>query len=212
MHRIGSWILVFIVTLTCCESVFAQRGWRDDSRDRRRSRDWDRDRWDWGRERYWEYDNHRRPDYVFGKKAYLERLSSDLYQQTNSICWEMHRFYQDNREYRTTYAEMYEVREGAKRIRDLVRESYHRSRHDNDRISRELEKLDRQFHHIDDDIIRWRPNSREAYRGGDLHAKMAICEDTLHDLMEDYGFKRSHTHGGHDRSHGHTRRHDRKYD
>jgi hypothetical protein len=102
---------------------------------------------------------------------------------------------------------MYELREAALRVSELVRGSYHRSRHNEDDIERALYRMDRIFHHIEDDIARWRPNSRDAYRGGDLHAKMEVCEDTLHDLMEDYGIKRHDHDDDHDHDRDQARRH-----
>ena len=166
---------------------------------RRGDNDWRQRKWDWSQERYRGYENNRRPDFVFGRKSYVDRLSFDLYQQTNSICWEMYRFYQDNRGYRSSYAQMYEIRDRSLHINELVRDKYHRSRHDRDDIERELYDMDRLFHQIEDDIVGWRANSRDAYRGGDLRAKMDICEVTLHDLMEDYGIKRrAHEDQNHD--------------
>ena len=52
--------------------------------------------------------------YVFGERAHVPRLTSNLYEQANVICWEMHRHYHHNRDYKATYREMYEIRKAAK--------------------------------------------------------------------------------------------------
>jgi hypothetical protein len=203
MHRSGQWIAALVIGAACCSPAFAQRGdWRDDrTGDWRNDRNDGRNRWDWTQDRYRDYENRRRPNYVFGQQRYLERLSSDLYRQANSICWEMHQYYQSNRDFRVTYAEMYQIRESALRVSGWVRDSNFRRR-ENERIQRELYDMDKLFQHVQRDVRRWRTDYREASRGGDLRFKMETCEDTLHQLMEDYGAK-SRREDRNDRDHDH---------
>jgi hypothetical protein len=127
--------------------------------------------------------------YKFGAKVHVQRLAHEMYDMTNSICWEMHKYYRDNPGFRTTYREAWQMSQDAKEIEDLARRNYHRSPQKDDRIANRLADLDELFHHIESDVRRWRPSTREAYRGGDLKAKMDQCEDILHHLMDDYGIK-----------------------
>ena len=184
MQRFCTLTLVLAVCAAWSSNAVAQHGFRDDGRFRDDSRFRGDDR----------FRNARGPDrvrrsYVFASKSYVEELAKDLYRHANSTCWEMHRHYQRNREYKATYAEMYQIRECAKEIEDLVGQSYHRRRHSEDLIERELSEIDRLFHHIERDVRDWRPDTPLAYRGDNLQDKMQRCEEALHDLMEDYGVK-----------------------
>ncbi|MGE3316095.1 MAG: hypothetical protein AB7O26_13350 [Planctomycetaceae bacterium] len=148
----------------------------------------------WGRTENW------------GKRARTERLAAELYRQANAICWEMNRYYQHNAKYSENYRQMYTIREGAKRIHDMVNDGYHRRRHDkDDRIEFEVRALDNLFHQIDYDVRRWRSSRRDRSRGADLVAQMDEVEDTLHRLMDDYGVdtKFRDGYGRRDRDHDH---------
>ncbi len=126
----------------------------------------------------------------FGKRARAERLAVDLYKQANTICWEMNRYYKQNSRYDENYRQMYQIREGAKRIHDMVNDGYHRRRASKeDRIEADLFAMDNLFHQIDSDVRRWRSNRRDESRGADLVAQMDQVEATLHQFMDDYGVK-----------------------
>lgn len=148
----------------------------------------------------------------FGKRERAERLAVDLYRQANAICWEMNRYYKQNPGYDENYRQMYQIREGAKRIHDMVNDGYHRRRtNKDDRIEADVFAMDNLFHQIDADVRRWRSNRRDRSRGSDLVAQMDEVENTLHQFMDDYGAKTKFPKGydrrdEHDHSDGHEPR------
>lgn len=157
-----------------------------------------------------EGDRRRANDW--GKRFQTERLAAELYRQSNAICWEMIRYYKHNDKYNENYREMYEIREAAKRIHDMVTDGYHRRRFSReDRIEAELKVMDNLFHHIDWDVRRWRSSRRDSSRGADLIAQMDEVERTLHRLMDDYGVD-SKFHKGYPRWEGRDRDRDRDRD
>jgi len=135
-------------------------------------------------------DRHRgHSEYGYGKRAHIEALATDLYKQSSAICWEMHRYYQHNANFKSTYKGMYQIHEGAERIANLSKSGYYRSQHSNDRLAAELHRLDSLFDDIDAEVRRWRSNRRDGSRGRDLAGMMDECEETLDHFMEDYGIR-----------------------
>lgn len=147
------------------------------------------------------------PQYRFGGRSNVDRLATKLYREANDICWEMHRHYRDNRGFTAVYRDMYNIKETAKRIDFLVRG--HRGQHPrlDDKIARELSEMDRQWHDFKADVRHWRPDSKYTPRAA-LHIEIAECQDTLHQLMEDYGVKTKYHRDG-DHGHDHDRGRDR---
>ena len=128
-----------------------------------------------------------RPQYEFGACAQLPQLSAGLYEQANAICWEMHRLYRHNAGFEATYATMYTILQDAKHVQDLVAASQQAPRAgDNDHIATDLHHMDGLFHQVADNVELWRPRY---YRGGSIRllALNQQFEDTLHNLMIDYG-------------------------
>ncbi len=128
----------------------------------------------------------------FGGRSHLDALSADLKYRANAICWEMYRNYRTNPGYRETYREAYKMLQDAKHIYRLVYEDeYHRHHHgQGDRIAAYLADIDSLFHHIEDDIARWRPDHVNPHHpGSELHRLTDQFKQTLEHLMEDYGVR-----------------------
>ncbi|MCA8997020.1 MAG: hypothetical protein KDA80_08540 [Planctomycetaceae bacterium] len=126
----------------------------------------------------------------FGGRHHLDDLAYEMKLQANDVAWEMYRRYQHNPGFSATYAEMHELLRDANHIHDLVHASAHHHFHDVDHIAADLHEIDQLFHHIEDDIVGWRPSFHSHHHHaahGDLFTKMERLEDTLHHLMEDYG-------------------------
>jgi hypothetical protein len=170
MRRLVTQIAAIACCLACGSSAFAQ--FQDRQTDRFQSRA-----------------ERRLETYVFGEKAHVPRLTSNLYKQANVICWEMYRHYNHNQDYKTIYREMYEIRKAAIHIQGLVKEDYYRRTHSDDHIVRDLHEMDKWFHHVETDVHDWRPDVARTSPGGDLHAKMGRLKETLHHVMKDYGMK-----------------------
>jgi hypothetical protein len=102
----------------------------------------------------------------------------------------MYRHYHHNRDYRTVYREMFEVRKAAKHIKTLVKENYYRRQHgDDDHIVRDLHEMDRWFHHVQNDVRNWVPDNPRTYPGRTIQVMMDELELDIHHLMDDYGVK-----------------------
>ena len=123
----------------------------------------------------------------FGARRHLDTLADRLRREANTVCWEMYHNYQHEREYKTTYREMYDILEDAHHIHDLVHDDARRGTNNEDHVVEDLHNLDRLFHHVEEDIERW--TSRNRYHRHDLSEKMERLEVTLHHLMEDYGVR-----------------------
>ena len=157
-------------------------------------------------------DRHRgNYEYGFGKKVHIETLANDLNKQSKAICWELHRYYQQNRNFDDTYKRMFDIYQGSERIATLAKEGYYRTQHADDQLARDLHHLDMTFDRIDAELRTWRANRRDNSRGRDLAAMMEECEDTLDHLMDDYGvhsnFRKEHArYGAHHGDRGHAPR------
>lgn len=127
-----------------------------------------------------------RDNHDFGARRHLDTLSDELYSRANSICWEMHRNYDNNPGYKRAYGKAYEILQNAKRIRTVAHSDRRYIRKD-DTIERELYESDRIFHDLEGDVADWRPDSRR--RGGDLRDDLNQYERTLHHMMSDYGIR-----------------------
>ena len=170
MRRIVTQIAAVACCVACGSSALAQ--YQDRQIDRFRSRA-----------------ERRVEAYVFGEKAHIPRLTSNLYEQANVICWEMYRHYDHNQDYKTVNREMYEIRKAAKHIQNLVKQDDYRRTHSDDHIVRDLHEMDKWFHHVEADVHDWLPDTPRTSPGGDLHAKMDRLKQTLHHVMKDYGVK-----------------------
>jgi len=126
--------------------------------------------------------------YHFAGRSHVETLSQRLYEQANAICWEMHDHYDRNQNYAQVYREMYEIKQLSKDLIEMIRRDGFRSTRMEERISRELRDLDRRFQSFQFDVRNWQPNSRYQPRYG-LASMIYECEDTLHQLMDDYGVR-----------------------
>ena len=205
MQRVGVSILAAAVAATCFSPAFAQRDGRQrdgrhDSRPGDRGGDRPGDRggnqirfpapnrlWDWSRN---SNDSPRsRRTYEFGKRVHTRALADELYQQANTICWEMYQYYQRSPGYQATYGDMYGIQQASSRINRLVRDNYQGSGRDDDRLVRELYTIDEIFHRLEGRVDNWQADRRDADRGGQLRGRLKICTETLHHLMEDYGVK-----------------------
>jgi hypothetical protein len=139
------------------------------------------------------YDYSRQPR--FGARSHLDALSIDLQSRANAICWEMYNNYQRNRGWRETYAEAYKLLQDSKHIRQLVHAAeHHGARNELQHIAADLAEIDELFHHIEEDIARWRParvdpHDHHFHAHPDLRTLVEDYEETLHHLMADYGVK-----------------------
>jgi len=135
------------------------------------------------------------PRREFGGRSQTAKLAEDLVLQANFICVQMNKHYQGNRDYRNTYREMYGVLDDAKQIRDLIKVSSQRGpQRGEDKIEVALHHMDRQFHQIDAELRRWRPENVERNTRGpkqdiQLAGLLDDFEDTLHGMMDDYGVR-----------------------
>lgn len=143
--------------------------------------------------------------YSFAARRHMDELANRLWQDANSICWEMHHNYRHNPGFRETYAEMYRVMKDAQHVHELVHDDYHLGRHSDDHIARDLHEIDQLFHHIEDDIRGWTSSRRFGHGHYDHHdyghyvhghsysdqltRQMRRFESSLHHLMADYGVR-----------------------
>lgn len=150
------------------------------------------------RRRYRYYDSERRRyvSYEYGKRAHVERIANHLAGQANALCWNAHRNYGGNRDFRVTYKEMYNLITGATHITKLIKERYHSTHHESDHIVRDLHAMDKLIDHLRSDVRYWVRNeaagdpTASAPRPGEnesILVQLARLEDTLHHLMRDYG-------------------------
>lgn len=138
-------------------------------------------------------DRHATRQYVFGARTHTVALVDELAQQANQICWEMHNRYQQQRGFRETYAEMYKVFQDARHLQGLVRQNYHRERHNqDDHIARDLDEMESLFLHVAGDVRHWF-SDRRGHPGHPhqeaLPVLMREFERSLQHLMNDYGVR-----------------------
>jgi hypothetical protein len=128
----------------------------------------------------------------------VDELAETVRALANDVCWEMHRNYRQERSFRQTYREAYEMLTTASYIHELVHHNARRSR-----VQQEVSELDALFHHIEEDIATWRRFDIHdpyvaSYHGHDhgqhlgasrLQRLMERMEETLHHLMSDVGYR-----------------------
>jgi hypothetical protein len=117
----------------------------------------------------------------FGGYGHIDDLASQLEQEANLLCLEMHYNYQHNPGYRQTYREAYEILTTARYIHGLEHAG------NRDKIRESIVGLDALFHHVEDDVRHWTRHNHRYLGSGGLPAKLAAVEETLHHLMNDVG-------------------------
>jgi hypothetical protein len=129
---------------------------------------------------------------TYGNRNYSDGLATDLVDGANYICNIMYDGYQRNRNFNEVYRDAYSLVSEAKQIRAAVKDGvYKNPRRDDDRITISLHILDRKFHELEKDLRSMRPdpNPRAPRESAQLAQALDQFEDTLHDMMEDYGIK-----------------------
>ena len=125
----------------------------------------------------------------FGGYAYVDDLSGRLERQVNQLCLDLYYNYRQNSSYRETYREAYQLLETVKYI--------HQKEHQRDRaeVTRRVNDLDKQFHHLQDEVSRWSRQPLRQIGDGGLQNKLETVEATLHHLANDVGVKGAHEEG-----------------
>ena len=126
---------------------------------------------------------------VFGSRVQTELLSNRLSEQVNTICVEMYNNHQTNPRFQEMYREMYSVLQDTQRVRDLVRQGYHRNRNVDDRIERELYDMDRVVSNVEQELRSWRPVDRSPTDREVIPRQLNLVQSTLRELMDDYGVR-----------------------
>lgn len=128
--------------------------------------------------------------YRFGGRQHLDTLAAGLYEHANKICWEMHNRYEGNIEFDEAYAAMYKILQDTKHVYSLIRRDVTVGE-DKDHIAADLHEMDALFHHIEYNVSTWRPTRTFNYHSSNapLALKMKQFEQTLHQLMDDYGVR-----------------------
>lgn len=126
---------------------------------------------------------------VFGSRVQTEILSNRLSEQVNAICLEMYNNHQTNPRFQEMYREMYSVLQDTQRVRDLVRQGYHRNRNADDRIERELYDMDRIVSNVEQELRSWRPVDRNPTDREVIPRQLSLVQSTLRELMDDYGVR-----------------------
>ncbi|APZ90761.1 hypothetical protein [Fuerstiella marisgermanici] len=116
----------------------------------------------------------------------IAQRASDLYSETNAICWEMDRYYKQNTNYTAVYRNIYEIKEVAKKLKAYVQQQNGRASASDSRVVSALHEMDRLFHEFEANVSGWRPSSGYSPRT-QLAAMIRNCETTLHDVMNDHG-------------------------
>lgn len=130
------------------------------------------------------------PQYVFGSRAHLVRLSDLMASQANAAALEMHNYYQGNRGFHSTYRQMYQLLQSSQHIQKLVRENYYRnSARKDDHIANDLWQMDQLFDEVEDSIRGWTSGYQGPRRAEPLRVMLNDFEATLDNLMVDYGVK-----------------------
>lgn len=129
----------------------------------------------------------------FGAYSHVDELALDVMKRSNSLCWEMYRHYRNERGYRQTYRDAYEMLKTAEYIHELI---HHRGRRS--RVASEVEELDSLFHQIKRDVKHWRSYGHgdfhdTYYARGGLNERLRMLEVDLHHLMDDVGYKSKRT-------------------
>lgn len=137
-------------------------------------------------------DNRRRRveprAYEFGGFSHVDDLALRLENLANAWCLDLHSNYSHNRGFRTTYREAYQILEVAKYVHDAEH------RRNREAIQQRLRGLDRQFHHVQEDVRGWSRHQHRQIGGTDMRTKMQLVENTIHHLMYDVGVRHGDEH------------------
>lgn len=135
----------------------------------------------------------RRPVPVeFGSARHLPELAARLEYLANEYCLELHYNYQQNRGFDNVYHDAYDFLQAAKFIR--VKEN----QRDLQAIRRSAQKIDNLFHHIQEDVSRFRRQERRPIGERGLQSKTEVLQSVLHHLLYDLGVKPEHDGDHHD--------------
>ncbi|VAX39147.1 hypothetical protein MNBD_PLANCTO02-639 [hydrothermal vent metagenome] len=136
----------------------------------------------------------------FGGFTQTEDLSGRLLSALKNLRLDLHRNYSENHGFKKIYDETAHVLESAKYIHDA---DHQKDRH---AIQGKLTQLDKQFHHIQNELRDWKQGRRQEDVGRfGLLSKMDQIQVTIHHLMNDSGVKQSREiHGRTDDGHGRT--------
>ena len=126
----------------------------------------------------------------FGGFAHVEDLAGRLDILINELLLDLHYNYSHNHDFRSVYAEGYQLLQNAKFM--------HAAEHVNDRaaIQSKLNGMDSLFHHIQDEVRGWRRDHHRQVGTLGVPSKMDMIESTLHHLMNDAGVRHAQVQGG----------------
>ncbi len=135
----------------------------------------------------------RRPVAVeFGSGRHLPELADRLEFLANEYCLELHYNYQQNRGFDDVYYDAYDFLQAAKFIR--VKEN----QQDREAIRRSAKKIDNLFHHIQEDVSRFKRQERRPIGERGIQSKTEVLQSVLHHLLYDLGVKPEHDEDHHD--------------
>lgn len=122
----------------------------------------------------------------FGGFAQQEDLAGRLEIAANLLCRDMHSNYQHNTGFAGTYREAYE-------IWNTVRYMHEREHAgDHEAVRRQVQNLDRAFHHVQEEIRPWTAHAHRQIGFGGMNEKTSEMEAVLHHLCYDVGVKPEH--------------------
>lgn len=117
----------------------------------------------------------------FGGFSNCDDLTGRFESEANNFCLELYYNYSQNAGFQETYREAYQVLQSAKYI--------HLAEHQSDRleITRHVTEIDRQFHHVQDEVAEMRPQIQRQIAGGNIATKSQSMEAVLHHLAYTVG-------------------------
>lgn len=112
----------------------------------------------------------------FGGFAYWDDLTGRFETEANNFCLDLHYNYSQNPGFQEMYREAYQILQSAKYI--------HAAEHQNDRaeITRRITEIDRQFHHVQEEVGGFQRRQQRQIGDGVIAMKSQSMEAVLHHL------------------------------
>lgn len=117
----------------------------------------------------------------FGGFSNCEDLTGRFEAEANNFCLDLYYNYSQNAGFQETYREAYQVLQSAKYI--------HAAEHQGDRaeITRRVAEIDRQFHHVQNEVAGMQPQPQRQIAGSNIATKSQSMEAVMHHLAHTVG-------------------------
>lgn len=119
---------------------------------------------------------------VLPPPASVEQSAQILEKASNDLCVALHRNFRHVPEFQETYREAYAILETAK----FIHAAEHI--HDHNAIRSKLNGIDKEFHHVAEDIRGWTSSGHSVVH---LESKLAAVERSIHSIMKQLNIPRS---------------------